>query len=460
MRSNQTLPPIYTSNCLRLRELLNNPDVSLEFVLANQHFATLWGTNDPQTLDFVIKHSDELIEIGFQLKEKNPLSLKCLQILSTRNQEFRNQLFEKTNFLQFVYDYIFNLSEYPTFSQKNYFIVLPYVIFDQDLGLVSFFDHKFYTAIFENIKNECDYDFAYKLIKNPPFRSSVGNILETIGVAQKLTAHLTDNDLEFVKISTRLLIEMIKGPFSLQALNALKTSINDVIDFALERKNLETVKFIKLVSELSSDKSWFSKWKSLSSFINSTLPSFCNFVKGSPDFTQFSGACLKIVLNIVTSTKKFPKEFMDMIFYLSEKFFQLKRNDFVHCGFLDCLVLMDSYKKLNTDILDEMNLFNLIISCYKEKGVDILSSYWGHLRKISQLINKFAKKSKTIGFEDWQQIVMANNEECEKIISLRYGGSVPYNYYTHSKDSSNALFGLLAVIVVLTSAAVLIVRFN
>ena len=431
MRS-QILPPeqIFTQNIQDFKNLLDNPTVKLENIITLPSFGSLWTLCDERLYEFIIQHYDELIEIGFQLKEKSRSSLRCMQIMIASNKVFKHMLYTQTDFIDFMYNYVFNINKYPSYSHKNYFTVLPNIMFDDNGKLVSKFDGKFFVALFENIQNEIVYNYVLNLVSVENVQSSTVQIIKQNDIMKIIVNHFTKDGPYSIKRYHRLFMGMVGGRYDSQAIDALLEEIDGIIKFAIEKKDTDSFLFIRDVNRYASRRFWFSKWKKIHSHVIPHIAIFCRIGIENKAFTPISEACIKLSISITETTGEVRPEFMNLFANLSKQFFEYKRNDFLHICFLNCLNLLLSYKKYQQELLtifNETDFFNRIIMCYEERESDFVSSYWGHLRVISEKIDYLAKRGKNIDLAKWNSIVIEKNKLNESIIKRRYGGPLPFN---------------------------------
>lgn len=452
----------FNSPNINSRDILNDPSSSLEDVLMLNNFVSLWIRCDPLLYSFLIDHYDELIEIGFQIKSESRYELrkKCIQIMCSNSQIFRQKLFTETNFLRFVYSYLFNISFYPFYSQKYYFDVLPYIMLDPNDKLQAIFDDLYFIELFKNADNEYIYNFTLKLVCSSP--PSIQNFLKNIEPAQIIVNNLAqvnfsetnnfNNRLYLIRNQT-LFKRMIGSKIEGNASIFLYEQIDQIIENAIKNRNSSTFSFLRFIDEYSSSKNYFSKWKSIHYKITPYLTSFCELVLQSEpnSFNSLSESCSMLSIKIISTTKIVTDDFIELFKRLSSLFFVMKRNSFLHNCFLHSINLLISLGKINSEFLDDLNLFNKIIHCYENRMDDYNSCYWGQLRLVSESINQFALKSKTVDLTKWNEIVVKKNKISEKIIHKNYGGIVPFNTNNiyESGLKSLFLFGGAVIIIVL-----------
>lgn len=430
------------------RDILNNPNSSLEDILSLNDFISYWIRCDSSLYNFIIDHCDELIEIGFQIKQESHFSIRCLQIISTNNIIFRRRLFSETNILRFTYDYLFHISSYPIYSQKNYFYVLPNIMIDPQNKLNPKFDKVYFTELFKHVENEYIYSFCLKLICSSP--SSIIKVLKHIDPSKIIVSNLLSIDVAeqnndtarvFLRRNQSLFKRLIGSKIEGNASIHLYNQIDEIVKNAIQNRNSSTLSFLCYVDEYSSNKFYFSKWKSIHYKIVPYLTSFCEIVLKSNlcTFTPLFESCVMLSIRIISTNKSATDQFKNLFKKLSSLFFELKSNSFLHNCFIQSFDLLLSLKEINSQFLDELNLFNQIIQCYQDREKDCASSYWGHLRLISEAITHFVADSKTVDTDKWNKIVVNKNQASEKIITKNYGGHIPFNTNTVSQPGLSSI---------------------
>ena len=450
----------FNSPNINSRDILNDPSSSLEDVLSLNDFACLWIRSDPSLYSFIIDHCNELIEIGFQIKSETRFAIRkiCLQIMCSSNQVFRHRLFTQTNFLHFIYNYLFNISSYPFYSQKNDFDVLPNIMVDEKDKLHPIFNDEYFIELFNHIENEYIYNFCLKLVCSAP--SSIQRVLKRIEPSKIVLSNLVDvNSSEKNNLNTRLLLvrnqSLLKRLFGSKIEGKSSTflyqQIDEIIKNAIKNQNSSTFSFLRYIDEYSANKFYFSKWRSIHNKITPYLSSFCEIVllSDQDSFSSLSESCIMLSIRIISTTKYATDDFIKLFNRLSSLFFIMKKNSFLHNCFLNSFNVLVLTGQINSELLDELNLFNKIIECYENREKDFVSCYWGQLRLISEAMNKFVSKSKTVDINKWNEFVVNKNKISEKIIHKSYGGFVPFNTNSISQSSLNSmiLLGGAAIII-------------
>ena len=415
---------------------LNSPDSSLENIISSNVFPNLWLSADQTLYSFIIKHYEELIEIGFQIKKESIYSIRCLQIISSFNQNFRNRLFAETKILQFVYDYIFNISTYPIYSQKSYFYVLPNIMLDQLYRLNPIFDAKYFIELFNHSDNNFAYNFILRMINLAPF--SITKALKKFELGKIILSNLiTGNQKDKEQSASKLLINRNQTIFK-HLINAklvgnlsevLCEKIDSIIQSAIQNPNSETFSLIQYIDEFSMSKFTLSKWKKVHLKMVPYLSTFCMLLtnSNSKSFTSLSQSLTMLSINIISTTKNVTNDFVNLFKFLMNLFFELKTNTFLHNCCLKAFNLLLSLEKVNSNFLDEMNLFTKVTVCYEKSDTDYMNSFMGQIRLISEGMNQFVINSKTVDIEKWNKYVLKKNQIYDEIVDKKYGGPIPFN---------------------------------
>lgn len=433
-----TATPIKMSN-RNLNQIMNDSNSGLEDVLSSPDFVSFWLHCDPTLLSFLFVHIDEIIKTAYAAQTQSPYSFRCLQILSTSNPDFQKRLFTETHFLQFTHDYLFNISAYPSFSQKNYFNLLSIMIANR-ANLNIIFDTKYLERLFEAIDNNSVFPFTYKIVTSPP--SAITQSLLRIDPAFILINNLKQNSNSvLINRSQALFQKLIGSRLEGNAAQLLYSQIDILIDNAIQSQNHHLFNFIQFINQYSSEQFFFSKWKKVNSKIIPYLSHFCKTgMPPQPDiFTPLQESCIKLSISIISTTKQMPNEFIELFEKLYISFFILERNSFLHNCFLNSFNILLSSGIINCQYLDKLDMFNKIIKCYESRATNCICASWGHIRQLSESIDKFAQQSQTVNLNQWHLVVMSRNNSSETIITKNYGGIVPFNINA-TKNSLKELF--------------------
>ena len=418
----------HNSNFLHL---LKDPNTTLDDIISSKDFFSYWSKSEPSLNSFIIKHYDELIETGFQIKHESANSIRYLQLMSSTNSNFQHHLFTKTKFLQFVYDYLFNLSSYPIYSQKNYFYVLPNIMIDKLDILHSKFDAKYFTQLFKSMDNDFAFNFILRIIEFAP--RTISKILNQINIDEIIISNLlTYNSIEnknyLLLIRNQVLFKtLVTSKFEGDLSTILQKHMKQLIENAINNPDSNAFSFLHYLDEVSTSKTILSKWHKIHLDLIPYLSTFCNIVLNSKTqtFTPLSESCVLLSLSIVSSKKDIPDCFIDLFKYLLNIFFILTTNTFLHNCVVKVFKFLVSVDKINSKFLDEFDLFNKITKYYEDKT---FCPFKGQLRLISDEMNRFASSSKTVDLEKWNKFVVKRNAKSHKIINGNFGGNIPFDY--------------------------------
>lgn len=415
-------------------DLLNNPNTTLDQIVSSKDFFHYWTKSERKLESFIIKHCDELIEIGFQIEGECLNSIRCLQIMSSQNITFHHHLFTQTNFLQFVHDFLFNISFHPFYSQKNYFFVLPNIIIDKKDTIYPIFDQEYFKELFSHMENDYAFNFILRLIEFGPY--SLSKIFDQIEIDKTIIQNLlTYNSIENNNPQSNLILyrsivlfkTLVDSKFEGELSACTSRNLSRLIKSAFKNPNSECFSFLSYLDEISTSKTSISKWHKIHLKIIPHLSSFCDIVlnSDSQSFTPLLESCTLLSLSIVSTTKDVPECFVNLFKHLLSLFFTLKTNTFLHNCFERCFRLLVSIGKINSSFLDELDLFNKITDIYEYPEKDYYYSFWGQLRLISEEMNQFVPGSKTVKVDEWNKYVVKKNHKSDQILKEKFGGLVP-----------------------------------
>lgn len=415
-------------------QILKDSNTSLETVITSKDFLYYWEKSSSILFKYLYKHFNEIMEIGFQTKEESVNSIRCLQIISTPNEKFHHHIITKTNLYQFVHDYIFNISTYPNYSQKNYFYALPNLMVYKMSELNPVFDSKYFTELLNHIDNDFVFNFIIRLFEFAPL--TIFKILKEIKIDEVIVTNLlkyniVETQSKFLLIRNQILFkELVKSKYDGDMSEVIHHHIGKMIRNAIRNPNCESISFLVYLDKISMNRSSLSKWHKVHMKLIPYLQNFCQIILNSNDqiFTPLFESCTLLAISIISSTKDVPDIFITLFKHLLNLFFLLKTNTFLHNCVVSAFKILVSVGKINASFLDELDMFNKIIDCYVNRKKDGYSPNWGQLRLISNQMNLFVNNSKTVDTEKWKKIVMKRNTHEESIIIENYGGYLPFNF--------------------------------
>lgn len=438
--------PSFNSNFI---DLLKDPNSSLEDIVSSKDFFKYWSKSEPLLFSYIIKHYNDLIEIGFQTKAESINSIRCLQIMSSKDFKFHHLLITKTNLLKFVHDYLFNINDYPSFSQKNYFYVLPNIMLDKLGNLLSIFDEKYFKELFSLIKNDYAFAFTMRITRSAP--NSMSKMLERIDLNKIVVSNLftysqTDKwnqEIQHLYIKSQILFKGVAfSKFGGDLINELLNRIDDLIEKTIEHPCTGSLEFIGFIDEFAMKKKEKSKWRKIHSKIVPYLDSFCAVATTAcgNGFTLLAEKCTQLAIRIVFTTRNATDSFIALFMYLISLFFKEQTNTFLHNCTIDALELLISLGQINSQFLDKNELFEKVTNCYEKEEKGIFLPFAGQLRIIAKAMEPFAAKSKTVDFDKWKKYVVEKNKDIEHKEKENYGGHVPSNIINKIRRPLRRLF--------------------
>lgn len=417
-----------------LLNLLKDPNSTLEDIVSSKDFFHYWSKSEPSLFTFIINHYNELIETGFQTKHESSNSIRCLQIMSSRDFKFYHLLISKTNLLKFTYDYIFNINDYPIFSQKNYFYVLPNLILDKLDIIRPIFDNKYFTKLFHLIDNDYAFTFILRLIEYGPITMS--KMLEQVNLDKLAVTNLltysssdtTTPETRKLLIRSQILVKYLaNSKFGTNLISALLDQFDNILTNTVEHPSPDSLEFLGFIDEYSLGKTAASKWRKIHTKIVPHLDSFCEIAINScgEKYFPLTESCTKLSTRIISTTKKTTEKFMQLFTNLVSLFFKEKTNTFLHNSTRRAFDVLVEIGKIDANVLDKLNLFNIATDCYEREEKGEFIPFAGQLHLIAKKMEHFVEKSKTVDIDKWKKYVVEKNKEIEHIKKENFGGHVP-----------------------------------
>lgn len=268
-------------------QILKDPNTSLETVISSKDFLCFWEKSSSILFKYLYKHFNEIIEIGFQTKEESVNSIRCLQIISTPNERFHRHIITKTNLYQFVHDYIFNISTYPNYSQKNYFYALPNLMVNKMSELNPVFDSKYFTELLNHIDNDFVFNFIIRLFEFAPptiFQIMKEIKIDEVIVKNLLKYNIVETQSKFLLIRNQILFkELVKSKYDGDVGEVVHRYIGKLIRNAIRNPNCESISFLVYLDKISMNRSSISKWHTVHMKLIPYLQYFCQIILNSND---------------------------------------------------------------------------------------------------------------------------------------------------------------------------------
>lgn len=440
------------SERIKIDELINNSSTTVKDLLFFD-IAVDPSKVDIRILRFFLNHFEQFISCLLAIYPVGrPYQVACARILLYHLDFF----LENTEILSIFYDYAFELSKYTETSYDSYFYLLGQIIFESHLKISQslrkeFQNPKFFEILFSRLDINANFFFLYQTISEfkiefHKFLRKCPNLFNIVveSVLSKSPTVVYRGQLILFNLLKTQSIERAPELF-------LKDDVLDkIIQSQIENPASGGFLFLKelyLLSTTFSGHIWSlmpktssSKWKNVSSIMQSYFGHFCNYIIECDTFTQPIESCCKLCLTLFAhQKKKINPLYISCLKKLCQMFFNYPTNTFLHQSFYQSIEKLKSKKCLTNELIEQLDLSDKIIECYKKRETNLTSAYWGHLRLISNLLdNSKLRKSK-----EWKEIVIQENKRREYIIKHEYGG------FKKIENSSLLLYILLIVVVIM-----------
>lgn len=445
----------YVSFSDELSTILKEKDPDFVQVMNHPGFSSLWMTRNPDLLLFVKKNLNELLKGAFiSTPKERILSNHCIQVLRAKDVKMQSIFIREPGYKSFFVEYPKDLQKYTLDSQQKYFQYLPEVMFSPKLSLNPEFAHiEFFKRLIDSITMEQPYYFLLSLFSSPP--SSIKKFFKKTKELCKLLVRIMNNTKQERKRSQQLFMKALNSKMAPDASIALlgNDALVVLIRNAVEAREVETIDFVYFLAIHSSHIHFSGSWKKVNTIIFKFIPDFCSIVCNENGYNQMSNSCMNIIiLSISTITPDLHKVYTK----IGNEFFTLHTNSFCHNAFINLLKTLINKHLLSEAMINELNLYKNIIKCYDEIGEDVLSSYWGHIRLMSTMLNSFARKDKELDKLEWKKVITINQQK-NQIISKAYGGSKPL--FQKPQQRNDFMFFSIALIALVAITILVIISY-
>ena len=390
-----------------------SPDISA--IIKHKDFITYLLQGKPLLIQFIIRNFDRILEIIFEEHHKDEREIRpLLLILECKEINVKRALVTSTKFVKYILEYPNRIKVYNPPSAAIYFNSLMLFILDNNGDLLPFFANR---DFFEDIIRNCDIQEAFIFMKTAlsSRNKSFEIFFSRINIPSILILYCIGND--GVNLNVIKLFESVVDKYPVQCADAVIQSdiINHLINSAFMLNCSQLIDFINFLYSVSYKFKMESQWFNIEFIIDDRIPEICDYLLSTTKFDQMCKASANILLTYLRERhQQFPK-----IVYVTKKFteelFNNPTNSFLHNTAYAFISSLKEFPSKFDEVVVSTNLCFKILECYKRRNTDTGSCYWGHLRKISELIDNPVN----VNLTEWQNYVVNPNLRKEKIIQTQ-----------------------------------------
>ena len=409
-----------------IRKLMSNPSSKLSDVIRQLSFMGLWSIQDQQLVNYVVNHFGEVIDLAFQLAPNAEPALvsRAVKIITVQTKSVRSLYFEKAKLGEFLLEFVTGeeaLDSRPHNVLQAYFNLLPMLAFDERQKLAPILDNDvFFITLFRRVDIFPVFVFVQRLVASPP--SGAIPVLKRIDFGAILVKNLVEQPVLRLR-SQMVLKRVLEGSVHYGIASALteRGSLDKIVEIGVNDKGPAIFAFLRQVARISGTRYWSRDWRSVQSLIAKHLVEFCQVILNDDGFNKNSESCTRLVCMIFASSGVVTPEIRSVVLHLSQRFFELPQNSFLHNCFVAALAELAKHRRLTDDLVKEMDLCKKIISQYKQRDAIVTACNWGQMREISHLIDVYARRDECA--QEWERVVCQENIRTERIISMTFGES-------------------------------------
>lgn len=393
--------------------------------ITSASFMNLFMSSDSRTLQFVIEHFDQIMQLGFRtVTGKKSLVTPCLQIIKNIKYPFLTDVYQQTNLASFLTNYPIHCRSFSSASHHIYFLLLPNYIYTQTRRLMSpFSTDEFFNSIIQVIDLFPANEFLRQTISTAGARTL--SIFDQIDFCPHLTNCLFIPELSLPALEI-LTLGLANG-LQYQVVEALMQGdiLDQFINNAINGKMPEYLGFLRSVFQVSQKNPSFFKAKLLSQKITEYKNQFCQKVLRIRYFTRISEAAAYLAIDITENDKVITEPFLEMTRRLVFDFFDFPSHSFLHQTVLQLFRMLLKINHLTPLIINRSGLPLKLLDAYDRREGEIGVSFWAETRELAEIVNMFGAAQFGVSPDDWRKKVMSRVNSELAILGRDYGGYTP-----------------------------------
>lgn len=420
--------------------------LSLEDILSKVNLSIILNQKLPKLTNFLILHVRDIIEYSF-IKDTDEIIKNNAYSILLDFQPVRNIICKDPNLINLIIKSYLDDNK-NTISLLN---LLRRIVESSNALALHQIDQS--SAFFQNLLNNLDKiyvrEFLIFLVSHPslaPFRKWLLDINANDLFYQKLNEDQSNFTQEKVLlILSKYILVVDKISQVLQKL-ASKSKISYILNLGLNNSKIslskESFKYIyTLCQSISDSERMKSSMSEIRTLLSENCEKLCNFVQRDHQFHGDKQYAIELIILVVSFKTDAEKYIFNFAHFLFDLFIELKTNTFLHRSFLRFFRVLTAFKLDFARFVNSSKLMNRIVSLVDQKD-SLLSSYWGHIYKISSILNKLIEdKQCDLEFDEkWQKYITEVYNVQHEIIKRNYGGQIPKNLNESDDADGDSLF--------------------
>ncbi|KAK8894743.1 hypothetical protein M9Y10_023180 [Tritrichomonas musculus] len=386
----------------------------------------------PPLINYIKSNLKEITDIAFCQKPADSKSAQefCLNIFCSSVPAFDLYLSTNPQFLMQISNFLKNVQNSTNDGLASFSLIMQCLIQNSDGYILVGIPNRKNLAgkIFDLLGNIAVYSLLYFLTDTG--KKYVSEFLDTDIFALYLFKYID----EYPRKVLQLLI------------NLVKTSKSDkkFMDFIVQEDKLTSVYKIATTSkypytsskafsllteickEMFKDNEYYDEEEEeedsyyVFEFIIQRISEICRFVQQEPYLLSHSPAC-QLLISIIPVTRQIPEEIYQTAQKLFEKMFEYPHRSLCHNSC--CNLFMAIYEK-DKEVFKKIDIRDKIVYAFTKLAGDHNNVFFGHLYKLTRLIQKSKTKFDS-ECQGWDEYISNVFTKMKKIINSPYGGVLP-----------------------------------
>lgn len=391
--------------------------ITFDTLVGTNNFGVAWMHRSPVVLQYIVDHIEEVMKYALMIIPQPTSGLQsiCLNILSSRETDLYQRLFESPVFLKIIQEIPQNITQYSVRSQVQYFDLMNNILISTNFSLFNLFDMKRY---FKTLANTLIYDTPARFIQSMVISLTPTSypVLTNASLCKILCQEYINSTVNGTT-ALRLIQNCFINEFFLRhAAESFqeKSILNSTWKIASEKKDFHGVDFLRNVCITAISFMQFSDWKKVTENMKSFLPQTTHILLTCSNYGIYENAVGKLFIVLQNGSHYIDNNSFQITVKSIDMMFSMPINSFVHNFALSCI---QSFIQNGGDVdllFDKTQLPKKIVQQYLKRGTTT-AVYWGQLRIISEIIEPLIDTSQ---YANWTNIITESNQNTRHLMNI------------------------------------------
>ncbi|EAY04161.1 hypothetical protein TVAG_009690 [Trichomonas vaginalis G3] len=412
--------------------------ITFETLVGTNNFGIAWSQRSPIVLQYIVDHIDEVMRYALMITPPPASGLQgiCLSILSSRETELYNKLFDSQTFLNIVQEIPQNITKYTVRTQVMYFDLINTILIQTNFTLFNQFDMKqYFKVLASTLIHDTPARFIQSMVISlTPLSFSVLSNAELVKILCQEYINDTVNGITALRLIQNCFINEFFLRHAAESFGD-RTLILNIWKKADKTRDVHGIDFLRTLFLTCVPFISLKEWKYVADELIKLLPNVSRILLSMSYYGIYENSIGKLFIALQNGSGQVEQSGFDITVNAIDMMFKQPINSFVH-NF--AMYSVQSFVQCNGDIdllLEKTQLPKKIIQQYLKRG-QVTAVYWGQLRVISETIEPYID---TTHLSNWSNIITESNQNTRHLMDVPLEESHPI---LNKKQTSSLLLAL------------------